>query len=71
MKLFAPLSVVDTNEYFPNPIISPISTKVNKNFVGVRFKNEEDRNNFNDHFLFNKDSQLVWTNQLVIKNKLK
>ena len=71
LKHLVPFSVVETNANFPNPIIAPISTTINKKFVGVGFKNEEDRNIFSNHFLFNKDSQFVWTNQLVIKNKLK
>ena len=67
LKHLAPISVVDTYDNFPNQIISPISTKINKNFLGVGFKNEEDRNIFSDHFLFYKD--FVWTNQFVIKKE--
>jgi len=69
LKHLAPISFVDTDNSFPNPIISPVSTKINENFVGVGLKNKEDRNIFSDHFLFNKDNQFVWTNQLVIKKE--
>ena len=69
LKHLAPISVVDTDNSFPNPIISPVCTKINENFVGVKLKNNEERNIFSDHFLFNKDNQFVWTNQLVIKKE--
>jgi len=69
LKHLAPISVVDTDNSFPNPIRSPVSTKSNKSFVGVGLKSKEDKSIFSDHFLFNKDNQFVWTNQLVIKKE--
>ena len=67
LKYLAPISVIDSNNNWPNPITS-FTTELNKNFHGTGFTNQDI---FSEHFLFNKDNQFVWTNQLVIKNGTK
>ena len=64
LKYLAPVSVVDANEEWPKPVMSPVNTRVNEEFKGGRTR--EMGNVCSDYYKFNTNSHFVWTNRLVV-----